>query len=97
MGRSRRGGWRGRVEPLASGYLPIQALARAELLLKEKIEASPNPKLRPRELARRKERLAAKLLRGSRRRLCRADTRPAGKKIVKPPRRSIADSQTPQR
>jgi predicted DNA-binding mobile mystery protein A len=74
-----------------------QALARAELLLKEKLEASPNPNLRPRELARRKERLAAKLLRGSRRRLWRADTRPAGKKIVKPPRRSSADSQTPQR
>lgn len=74
-----------------------QALARAELLLKEKMETAPNPSLRPRELARRKERIAAKLLRGSRRKLWRSDTKRAGNKIVKPPRRSNADSQTPQR
>ncbi len=71
-----------------------QALARAELLLKEKLEASPNPDLRPRELARRKERIAARLLRGSRRKLWRSDTKGAGNKIVKPPRRSSAKSRT---
>jgi predicted DNA-binding mobile mystery protein A len=46
-----------------------QALARAELLLKQKMKQSERANLRPRELARRQERLAAKLLRGSRRKL----------------------------
>ena len=48
-----------------------QALARAESLLKEKLGSSAHTKLQPRELERRKERLAAKLLRGSRRKLWR--------------------------
>ena len=48
-----------------------QALARAESLLKEKPESSADAAatVRPRELERRKERLTAKLLRGSRRKL----------------------------
>jgi predicted DNA-binding mobile mystery protein A len=48
-----------------------QALARAAVLLKEKLGPSVYASLRPRELARRHERLAAKLLRGSRRKLWR--------------------------
>ncbi len=48
-----------------------QALARAEQLLKEKRQSASKEELRPRELERRKERLAAKLLRGSRRKLWR--------------------------
>ena len=48
-----------------------QALARAEVLLKEKLEVSGTATPRPRELARRHERLAAKLLRGSPRKLWR--------------------------
>jgi predicted DNA-binding mobile mystery protein A len=48
-----------------------QALKRAEQLLKEKRQAASKEALRPRELERRKERLAAKLLRGSRRKLWR--------------------------
>ena len=48
-----------------------QALARAELLIKEKLELSAHANVRPRERERRKERLAAKLLRGSRRKLWR--------------------------
>jgi predicted DNA-binding mobile mystery protein A len=48
-----------------------QALARAEQLLKEKRQAAAKEELRPRELERRKERLAAKLLRGSKRKLWR--------------------------
>jgi len=64
-----------------------QALARAEALLKEKMKASPDATVRPRELERRKERLAAKLLRGSRRKLWQ----------VNPPRRPTAKSQTPRR
>jgi predicted DNA-binding mobile mystery protein A len=48
-----------------------QALKRAEQLLKEKRQAASKDALRPRELERRKERLAAKLLRGSRRKLWR--------------------------
>ena len=46
-----------------------QALARAEALIKEKLESSAHANVRPRERERRKERLAAKLLRGSRRKL----------------------------
>lgn len=46
-----------------------QALARAELLIKEKLELSAHANVRPRERERRKERLAVKLLRGSRRKL----------------------------
>jgi predicted DNA-binding mobile mystery protein A len=46
-----------------------QALARAEVLIKEKLESSAHANVRPRERERRKERLAAKLLRGSRRKL----------------------------
>ena len=64
-----------------------QALARAEALLKEKLESSAHANLRPRELERRRERLAAKLLRGSRRKLWQ----------VSPPRRPSAKSQTPKR
>ena len=64
-----------------------QALARAEVLLKEKLEPSAYADLKPRELARRHERLAAKLLRGSRRKLWR----------ISPPRRPSAKSQTPKR
>ena len=48
-----------------------QALARAEQILKEKRQAAAKEELRPRELERRKERLAAKLLRGSKRKLWR--------------------------
>ncbi len=48
-----------------------QALTRAEQLLKEKRQSASKDELRPRELERRKERLAAKLLRGSRRKLWR--------------------------
>lgn len=48
-----------------------QALARAAVLLKEKLKPSVYADLRPRELARRQERLAAKLLRGSKRKLWR--------------------------
>jgi predicted DNA-binding mobile mystery protein A len=48
-----------------------QALARAAVLLKEKLKPSAYAELRPRELARRQERLAAKLLRGSKRKLWR--------------------------
>ena len=48
-----------------------QALARAEQLLKEERQAASKEELRPRELERRKERLATKLLRGSRRKLWR--------------------------
>ena len=48
-----------------------QAIARAEELVKEKLESSAHANVRPRERERRKERLAAKLLRGSRRRLWR--------------------------
>ncbi|MGH8135491.1 MAG: helix-turn-helix domain-containing protein [Steroidobacteraceae bacterium] len=51
-----------------------QALARAEVLLKEKLAASASGTPRPRELARRHERLAAKLLRGSPRKLWRTST-----------------------
>jgi len=48
-----------------------QALARAEQIIKEKREAQSKDELPPRELARRRERLAAKLLRGSPRKLWR--------------------------
>jgi hypothetical protein len=48
-----------------------QALARAEQILKEKRQAASKEELRPRELERRKDRLAAKLLRGSKRKLWR--------------------------
>jgi predicted DNA-binding mobile mystery protein A len=48
-----------------------QALTRAEQLLKEKRQAAAKEDLRPREFERRRERLAAKLLRGSRRKLGR--------------------------
>ena len=48
-----------------------QALARAEQLLKEKHQAAAKEELPARELERRKERLAAKLLRGSKRKLWR--------------------------
>lgn len=48
-----------------------QALVRAEQLLKEKRQAALKEELPPRELERRRERLAAKLLRGSRRKLWR--------------------------
>ena len=48
-----------------------QALARAEQLLKEKRQAATKEELPARELERRKERLAAKLLRGSKRKLWR--------------------------
>lgn len=76
----------------------LQALARAELLLKEKLAASPNPNLRPRELERRKERLAAKLLRGSRRKLWKSESKPKPKsKPVKPARHSSAKTRTPKR
>jgi len=64
-----------------------QALARAELLIKEKLESSAHANVRPRERERRKERLAAKLLRGSRRKLWQ----------VSSPRRPRAKSQTPKR
>jgi len=47
-----------------------QANARAEVLLQEKIKDNKSPP-RPRELEQRKERLAAKLLRGSPRKLWR--------------------------
>jgi hypothetical protein len=47
-----------------------QANARAEVLLQEKIKDNKTPP-RPRELAQRKERLAARLLRGSPRKLWR--------------------------
>ena len=47
-----------------------QANARAEVLLQEKIKDNKTPP-RPRELEQRKERLAAKLLRGSPRKLWR--------------------------
>ncbi|MGB5133333.1 MAG: helix-turn-helix domain-containing protein [Steroidobacteraceae bacterium] len=48
-----------------------QALARAAVLLKEKLKPSAYASLRPKELVRRQERLAAKLLRGSKRKLWR--------------------------
>jgi predicted DNA-binding mobile mystery protein A len=48
-----------------------QALARAEQIIKEKREFQSKDELPPRELARRRERLAAKLLRGSPRKLWR--------------------------
>ncbi len=64
-----------------------QALVRAEVLLKEKLEPAALAALRPRELARRHERLAAKLLRGSRRKLWR----------VSSPRRPSAKTKTPKR
>ena len=48
-----------------------QALARAEQILKAKRQAASKEELRPRELERRKDRLAAKLLRGSKRKLWR--------------------------
>lgn len=73
-----------------------QALARAEVLLKEKLEPSAHAALRPRELARRHERLAAKLLRGSRRKLWRSEPRTA-RKAVSPPRRPSAKKKTPKR
>ena len=47
-----------------------QANARAEVLLQEKIKDNKSP-LRPKELEQRKERLAARLLRGSPRKLWR--------------------------
>lgn len=74
-----------------------QALARAEVLLKEKLESSPNPNLRPRELARRHERLAAKLLRGSRRKLWQVESKHAKKKNVSPARRPSAKKKSPKR
>lgn len=49
-----------------------QALARAEQIIKEKRGAQSKDELPPRELARRQERLAAKLLRGSPRKLWRS-------------------------
>ncbi|MGB5132265.1 MAG: hypothetical protein WBO00_06595, partial [Steroidobacteraceae bacterium] len=64
-----------------------QALARAEVLLKEKLKPSAYASLRPKELVRRQERLAAKLLRGSKRKLWR----------VSPPRLASAKSQTPKK
>ena len=73
-----------------------QALARAEVLLKEKLDPEAFAKLRPRELARRHERLAAKLLRGSRRKLWRSGTKPA-RKAVSPARRPSAKTKTPKR
>jgi hypothetical protein len=48
-----------------------QALARAEQIIKEKRESQSKDELPARELARRRERLAAKLLRGSPRKLWR--------------------------
>jgi len=48
-----------------------QAFARAEVLLNEKQKSAAGAAARPRELERRKERLAAKLLRGSSRKLWR--------------------------
>jgi predicted DNA-binding mobile mystery protein A len=73
-----------------------QALARAETLLKEKLESSVHANVRPRERARRLERLAAKLLRGSRRKLWQSETKPA-RKAVKPPRRPSAKTRTQRR
>ena len=64
-----------------------QALARAELLIKEKLESSAHANVRPRERERRKERLAAKLLRGSRRKLWQ----------VSSPRRPSAKPRTAKR
>jgi predicted DNA-binding mobile mystery protein A len=64
-----------------------QALARAEVLLKEKLEPAAHANLRPRELARRQERLAAKLLRGSRRKLWQLSS----------PRRPNAKTRIPKR
>jgi len=64
-----------------------QALARAELLIREKLESSAHANVRPRERERRKERLAAKLLRGSRRKLWQ----------LSPPRRPSAKPRTPTR
>lgn len=49
-----------------------QALTRAEQLIKEKREAKSKAELPPREFARRRDLLAAKLLRGSRRKLWRS-------------------------
>jgi hypothetical protein len=59
------------LPPLKCSILSPKALKRAEQLLKEKRQAASKEALRPRELERRKERLAAKLLRGSRRKLWR--------------------------
>ena len=74
-----------------------QALARADVLLKEKLAASANPNLRPREFAHRQERLAAKLLRGSRRKLWRSEEKRAQKKSATPPRHPSAKKKTPKR
>lgn len=73
-----------------------QAYARAEELLKEKLDSSASAPPRPRELERRKERLAAKLLRGSRRKLWQSGTRPARKTVSRSPR-PTAKSRSPRR
>ena len=60
-----------------------QAQARAEELLKEKLEESGSEP-RPRELERRRERIAAKLLRGSPRRLWKTAPPPKPQPVPKP-------------
>ena len=65
-----------------------QARVRAEELLKVKLEASGSTP-RPRELEHRKDRLAAKLLRGSPRKLWRIDA-PKKRAPSPPPRRPAA-------
>lgn len=74
-----------------------QAFARADELLQEKLASSGSAPPRPRELAHRRERLAAKLLRGSRRKLWRSGTQPAKKKPVSRSPRPGAKSRARRR
>lgn len=63
-----------------------QAFARATELLEEKLKEAGGTPPRPRELERRRERLAAKLLRGSKRKLWRMGPKPARKSVSRSPR-----------